>query len=145
MTDFGSSLFKVQSGTASYADLISVLDGLVTDAQVRSRCSGLSNLVCDMDESQRRSNCEAMVSVYFANFGSRLRSPNPEGTAPFLATVSLLTKCPPPRHGPWAAHVFSDADRKGRVTRATLSSEVGDVIVALERLWDVPGYLLVNR
>jgi hypothetical protein len=144
MTDFGSSLFKIQSGTASYADLISVLGGLVSDAQVRSRCSGLGSLVADMNESQRKSNCEAMVSVYFANFGSYLKSA-PEEAGPFLATVALLAKCPPARHGPWSRHVSADADRKGRVTRAVLSTEVGDVIVALEQLWNVPGYLLVKR
>lgn len=144
MTDFGSSLFKVQSGTASYADLISVLEGLVSDAQIRSRCAGLGSLVADMDVSQRKSNCEAMVSVYFANFGSRLK-PAAEEPGPFLATVALLTKCPPTRHGPWQHHVSADADRKGRVTRAVLSTDVGSVIAALEQLWGVPGHLLVKR
>ena len=144
MIDFGSSLFKVHSGTASYADILSVLKQIVEDPQVRSRCASLSSLVADMDEHKRRENCAAMVSVYFANFASSLKESGRPPPGPYMATVALVRGCSPPRHGPWRGHVFSDADRKGRVTRATFSEQVGEVIAALEQLWGVPGYVVVK-
>lgn len=143
MTDFGSSLFKVHSGTASFADILSVLKQIVEDDQFRSRCASLSSLVADVDELQRKNNCSAMASVYFANYASSLKEAGrPPG--PYLATLALLSQCAPPRHGPWLGHVFSDSDRRGRVTRATFSSQVGEVLVALEHLWGVPSYLVVK-
>ena len=97
MTDFGSSLFKVHSGTASYADILSVLKQIVEDQQARSRCAGLSSLVADVDEYARRENCAAMVSVYFANFASSLKPENRPPPGPYLATVALVRDCSPPR------------------------------------------------
>ena len=61
-----------------------------------------------------------------------------------MATVALIKYCSPPSSGAWRGHVFSDSDRKGRVTRATFSNQVGEVLLALEQLWGVPKYLIVN-
>jgi hypothetical protein len=143
MTDFGSSLFKVHSGTASYADILSVLKQIVEDDQFRSRCASLSGLVADIEEEQRASNCAAMVNVYFANFASSLRDPQ-QAPGPYLGTFTLVSRCSPPKHGPWRDHVFANSDRKGRTTSATFSSRVGEVLVALEHMWGVPGRFVVK-
>ena len=141
MSDFGSSLFKVHSGTASLADVLSVVRLLEESASVRERCSALSNFVSDMPESARSGNCEAVASIFFAHSAIPEKVEAPAKHA-YQATAWFTRMiCPPPKSR-WQAHVAAHYDKKGHPLRATISEPVGDVLRAIENLWGVPGHLI---
>ena len=141
MSDFGSSLFKVQSGTASFADVLSVLRLLEESPSIRERCSALSGLVSDMPEPERAGNCEAIASIFFAHSTIPEKSETPPRHA-YLATARFTRECCPPPKSRWVTHVQAHYDRKGNPTRAVISDDVGQVLHAIENLWGVPGHLV---
>lgn len=147
MSDFGSSLFKVQSGEASFADILSVLKAIAEDPRARQRCAGLGNLVNDMSEAERKQNCEALVSVFFSNYAPE-DLPDQSASAMIAthdATVFLVSKCCPPPYSKWVKHVLAVYDKNGKATRATVVASVAEILGALEQLWGVPGHLVQKR
>jgi hypothetical protein len=145
VNDFGSSLFKVQSGSASFADVLSVLRNIIEDERARQWCSGLSNLVNDMAEKDRQDHCESMVSVYFANHAPVGDPPPKTQVLPYDGSVYFVNQCCPPPYSKWTGHVRADYDKKGKPTRASMTAPIGEVLVALEHLWGVPGHLVIRR
>ena len=143
MSDFGSSLFKVQGGSATYADIIAVLKAIVEEESARTRCSALSNLVSTLPEAKRTENCESMINLFFANF----RPPEEEEKAtklPYEAQPEFLGLCPVP-YSKWTAHVPAKRDQNRNVLSAELSRYVGDRIAALESLWGLSGRYVRKR
>ncbi len=128
------------------ADILSVLRVLEQDELTRQRCAGLSSLVADLPEKERRDHCEAMASVYFDAHeppAEELLQPSlPERYQGQLAFVSSC--CPPPR-SKWERYVRADYNKKGRPTRATMSPGVAGILTALESLWGVSGHLVLKR
>lgn len=146
MNDFGSSLFKIQSGVASMADVLSVFTALVSDERARQRCAGLSGLVADLPESERKQHCESMASVYFYSFDPPKETLLSQGQPlSYQAQVAFIAQCCPPLRSKWEGCVRADYNKNGKPTRATISTAVAEVLQALEALWGVPEHLVVKR
>jgi hypothetical protein len=151
MNDFGSSLFKMQSGTASAADIISVLSMLSTNEKARQRCAALSTFVSGIPEAERAANCESVISMFFASQPvPDAPTPTPVGASrgsllPFEATVHFVRSCCPPPKSRWQDHVIASYDKNGKPTRASVAESVGVLIQAVEHLWGVPGRLVTRR
>jgi hypothetical protein len=137
-SDFGSSLFKVHSGRATYADILSVLSPIATSAPVRARCGSLGTLVGDMARSVRASHCFSMITIFLVEY-------RPADVTTHLCGDDYPLRPLRPREDlhmafprQWEAHVRSTSVGRG------VGGTLWEVLFAIEDLWGVPGEFVVR-
>ncbi len=158
----GSAMLRLMGDQASYSDLRSTVDLVVSDQDFRSGCNLLSCLVIEEALHKRQEMCRSMTITLLSDCPPqsgnsstedllRWRTPNDFKSS----TPVFVSTCLPPPHGKWHHHIAANygvskvRGKRGKTSTtiaefAKLSPYLHGLISALEDLWRVQGHLVMR-
>lgn len=135
-------MLRIQTGDARQSDVYIVLRELLENDEFRSqRMEAIAALTDELDITERQETCRAMASMLFTDYQPKAGAAvgSMHQTTPHFAV-----HCAPPPKGVWAnaGHLEGKYNTKAKIDSVRVSSYVRELLVALERMWNVHGHLV---
>lgn len=145
MEGLGGAVLRVQSGIARDSDLYLILGTLLSNERFLSdRTGAIGQLVGDIPLLEREDLCRSMAIILLTDFSPRVPMQDRARGAEVRTTPAFARYCAPPPRGVWerSDHLKGKYHKKGKVDVVWVSPYLRDVLMAIERMWNVSGHLV---